>query len=146
MKICNRVLKMCNCIILLSTLFFLIYQWDKIPDQIPTHYNIYGIIDHYGYKNNLIGIFVIEVIIYFIVSAISFILDKFVIYTDTMKKKFKKYISITSSLLSLVSNITFSILIFRISNSSNISPWLTFAPLIIVFIVFCFIFYKVNTE
>lgn len=146
MRICNRVLQICNCIILLSTLFFLVYQWDKIPSQIPTHYNVYGIIDHYGNKNNLIGIFAIEVIIYFMVSAISFILDKFVNYTDNMKKKYKKYISITSSLISLVSNITFSILIFRISNSSNISPWITFAPLIIVFIIFCFIFYKVNTE
>lgn len=146
MKICNKVLQMCNSVILLSTLFFLVYQWDKIPNQIPTHYNIYGIIDHYGNKNNLIAIFAIELIIYFMLSAISFILNKFVIYADTMKEKIKKYISITSSLISLVSNITFSILIFKLSNSSNISPWVTFAPLIIVFIIFCFVFYKINTE
>lgn len=146
MKICNRLLQICNCIILLTTLFFLVYRWNKIPNQIPTHYNVYGIIDHYGDKNNLIGIFVIEVIIYFVVSIIGFILDKFVNYDDNMKKNYKKYVSTTSSLISLVSNITFSILIFKISNSSNISPWITFAPLIIVFIIFCFIFYKVNAE
>ena len=87
----------------------------------------------------------IETFIFLILSAVSFILNNYIEYADSKKKVYKRYIPITGHLLSLISNTTFSILMFKMSNLSNISPWLTFAPLILVIIIFCFVIYKVST-
>lgn len=145
MKICNRILRFSNCIIWCATLVLLIYFWDQIPMQVPMHYDLFGIADNFGDKEVLIGLFVIETFIFLILSAISFLLNNYTEYSASKKKVYKRYIPITGNVLSLISNITFSILMFKMSSLSNISPWLTFTPLILVILLFCFVIYKVNT-
>ena len=50
MKMCNKILRFCNCIIWGAALVSLVYFWDKIPMQVPMHYNLFGIADNFGDK------------------------------------------------------------------------------------------------
>ncbi|WP_413604655.1 DUF1648 domain-containing protein [Faecalitalea cylindroides] len=50
MKTTSQILKIINILFLILTLIFLIVQWNQIPMQIPTHYDLYGTMDNYGKK------------------------------------------------------------------------------------------------
>lgn len=51
---------------------FLLFQWNSIPNEIPTRYNIRGIADSWGGKNILISLFFVCFAIYLLVTVISF--------------------------------------------------------------------------
>ena len=41
-------------IVYLASIFFLIYVWNKLPDQVPGHYNAQGEVDRMGSKFELL--------------------------------------------------------------------------------------------
>ena len=53
MKTTSKILKIINILFLILTLIFLIVQWNQIPMQIPTHYDLYGTMDNNGQKKQL---------------------------------------------------------------------------------------------
>ena len=42
MKTTSKILQIINILFLILTFLFLVIQWNQIPIQIPTHYDIYG--------------------------------------------------------------------------------------------------------
>ena len=57
-------------IVYLASIFFLIFVWNKLPDQVPGHYNAQGEVDRMGSKFELlllpgIGLFMIFFIQFF---------------------------------------------------------------------------------
>lgn len=44
MKTTSKILQIINILFLILTFLFLVIQWNQIPIQIPTHYDIYGMI------------------------------------------------------------------------------------------------------
>ena len=91
MKTTSKILKIINILFLILTLIFLIVQWNQIPMQIPTHYDLYGTMDNYGQKNSLIGFFIIELVIYLLLKGIQWIVKLAINSSDT-KKSFKLYL------------------------------------------------------
>lgn len=144
MKTTSKILKIINILFLILTLIFLIVQWNQIPMQIPTHYDLYGTMDNYGQKNSLIGFFIIELVIYLLLKGIQWIVKLTINSSDT-KKSFKQYISFIAESFIFVSNFSFSMLIYHMATSSNISFWLTFGPLVLAILIICFTFYKFET-
>lgn len=57
----------------------------------------------------------------------------------------KQYISFIAESFIFVSNFSFSMLIYHMATSSNISFWLTFGPLVLVILIICFTFFKFET-
>lgn len=144
MKTTSKILKIINILFLILTLIFLIVQWNQIPMQIPTHYDLYGTMDNYGQKNSLIGFFIIELVIYLLLKGIQWIVKLAINSSDT-KKSFKQYISFIAESFIFVSNFSFSMLIYHMVTSSNISFWLTFGPLVLAILIICFTFFKFET-
>ena len=106
MKTTSKILKIINILFLILTLIFLIVQWNQIPMQIPTHYDLYGTMDNYGQKNSLIGFFIIELVIYLLLKGIQWIVKLAINSSDT-KKSFKQYISFIAESFIFVSNFFF---------------------------------------
>jgi len=57
-------------IVYLASIFFLIFVWNKLPDQVPGHYNAQGEVDRMGSKFELlllpgVGVFMIFFIQFF---------------------------------------------------------------------------------
>lgn len=100
--------------------------------------------DNYGQKTSLIGLFIIEIVIYLLLKAIQWIV-KLAINSSNTKKSFKQYISVIAELFILMSNFSFSMLIYHMATSSNISFWITFCPLILAIFIASFTFYKFET-
>ena len=144
MKTTSKILQIINILFLILTFLFLVIQWNQIPIQIPTHYDIYGTMDDYGQKTILIGLFIIEIVIYLLLKAIQWIV-KLAINSSNTKKSFKQYISFIAELFILMSNFSFSMLIYHMATSSNISFWITFCPLILAILIASFTFYKFET-
>lgn len=144
MKTTSKILQIINILFLILTFLFLVIQWNQIPIQIPTHYDIYGTMDNYGQKTGLIGLFIIEIVIYLLLKAIQWIV-KLAINSSNTKKSFKQYISFIAELFILMSNFSFSMLIYHMATSSNISFWITFCPLILAILIASFTFYKFET-
>lgn len=144
MKTTSKILQIINILFLILTFLFLVIQWNQIPIQIPTHYDIYGTMDDHGQKTSLIGLFIIELVIYLLLKAIQWIV-KLAINSSNTKKSFKQYISFIAELFILMSNFSFSMLIYHMATSSNISFWITFCPLILAILIASFTFYKFET-
>mgnify|MGYP000341970605 FL=1 len=144
MKTTSKILQIINILFLILTFLFLVIQWNQIPIQIPTHYDIYGTMDNYGQKTSLIRLFIIEIVIYLLLKAIQWIV-KLAINSSNTKKSFKQYISFIAELFILMSNFSFSMLIYHMATSSNISFWITFCPLILAILIASFTFYKFET-
>lgn len=144
MKTTSKILQIINILFLILTFLFLVIQWNQIPIQIPTHYDIYGTMDNYGQKNSLIGFFIIELVIYLLLKGIQWIVKLAINSSDT-KKSFKQYISFIAESFIFVSNFSFSMLIYHMATSSNISFWITFCPLILAILIASFTFYKFET-
>lgn len=144
MKTTSKILQIINILFLILTFLFLVIQWNQIPIQIPTHYDIYGTMDNYGQKTSLIWLFIIEIVIYLLLKAIQWIV-KLAINSSNTKKSFKQYISFIAELFILMSNFSFSMLIYHMATSSNISFWITFCPLILAILIGSFTFYKFET-
>ena len=85
MKTTSKILQIINILFLILTFLFLVIQWNQIPIQIPTHYDIYGTMDNYGQKTSLIGLFIIEIVIYLLLKAIQWIV-KLAINSSNTKK------------------------------------------------------------
>lgn len=65
MKNCIKIFRIVNLLIWIITFLFLFIQWNNIPNQIPLHYNLYGLIDNYGEKSILILVFILEILSFF---------------------------------------------------------------------------------
>ena len=54
MKKISRVSTIISAIMLLTYIIVLISIWSRIPDTVPTHFNVAGVADSYGSKRNLV--------------------------------------------------------------------------------------------
>ena len=57
-------------VVYITSIFFLIYVWNKLPDQVPGHYNAQGEVDRMGSKFELlllpgIGLFMLILMQFF---------------------------------------------------------------------------------
>lgn len=60
------------CVLLLAGVaVYLIVNWGAIPDQIPGHYNVEGVIDRWGSKSELLIIWVVGLLLYLGMTAIE---------------------------------------------------------------------------
>ena len=53
-KILYRIINILCLVIMVGSLVWLIVYWKHIPDEIPTHFNVYGDADDFGSKKEII--------------------------------------------------------------------------------------------
>ena len=59
-------------LLILATAAFLLIRWPLIPDRIPGHYNAVGQVDRWGYKSEILALPAVGIILYGLLTAISF--------------------------------------------------------------------------
>ena len=52
--IMNKFFKKIIWLIIISPAVYLVIVWNKLPERVPIHFNLKGIADRYGSKNELI--------------------------------------------------------------------------------------------
>lgn len=67
-RIIRIVLEILSLLALLGTVVFLIIYWNRIPEQVPTHFGIHGEIDRWGGKRILIFEPIIMAALYLLLS------------------------------------------------------------------------------
>lgn len=70
-KLLYRILNILCLVIMVGSLVWLILYWKKIPDEIPTHFNVYGEADNFGSKKSIIILPIIAWMIYGMISLIE---------------------------------------------------------------------------
>lgn len=140
------VLEVLSLLILISTIALLIIRWKDLPDQIPGHYNLAGEIDRWGNKNELIVIPVFSIMLYLLLTVITFfpsIWNMPVSVTD--KNKEKVYGCVKSMLL--VMKVEIMALFFWINYNSMSAKAMTplFLPILLITVFGTMIYYLVKT-
>lgn len=54
MKPYKKIMNILGWLLLCITFVYIIFQWNSLPDQIPAHYDVYGKVDRYGGKANIL--------------------------------------------------------------------------------------------
>ena len=70
-KMLYRILNILCLAIMVGSLAWLILYWKKIPDEIPTHFNVYGEADNFGSKKSIIILPIFAWMIYGMISLIE---------------------------------------------------------------------------
>lgn len=67
----DKIMSICSMIFLLLGIICFLLEYENIPQKIPMHYNLYGKVDRYGSKNEIIILLVIMSIIWMILESIK---------------------------------------------------------------------------
>lgn len=70
-KILYRVINILCLVIMIGTVAWLIAVWNRIPDEIATHFNVYGEPDNYGSKKDIIVLPIFSWLIYGIMVVVE---------------------------------------------------------------------------
>ena len=109
-------------------LVYLVYIWNKLPEQVPLHWNIHGEIDRYGSKTELLLlILLLPVLTYLLFLIIPSIDPK-----GQIKKMGKKYHQLKLGMVCLMSVLALMIL-YLIRHPESGSPNLILLPIGVLF-------------
>jgi uncharacterized membrane protein len=67
----HRIIETLCLLFIAGTFIFMTVYWDKIPDKIPTHFNVMGKIDSWGSKNGIIACPIVMTVIYALITLIG---------------------------------------------------------------------------
>ena len=70
-KILYRIINILCLVIMVGSLVWLILYWKHIPDEIPTHFDVYGDADDFGSKKEIIILPIFAWMIYGMISLIE---------------------------------------------------------------------------
>ncbi len=128
-----------NClslILLIGISLYLILNWNDIPDKIPGHYNLSGVVDRWGSKNELWTFPITSVILYIGIT----ILERFPQVWNTgieIKEKNRDQVyRIIKDLLVTVKGVLVDVFVFLTANSvlqKSMPVWFLPVFLILVF-------------
>ena len=100
----------------LGSLIFLIYNWNRLPDEVPAHYNALGEVDRWGSKMELLILPIIGAFI----AVLMQVLEKFPEshnYPERLNQEnAKEFYLISRKMINLLKNIcliTFTLLLFE---------------------------------
>ena len=146
MKIKNNIFdnskNIASILILVYNFIYLFINWSTIPQSIPTHYNLQGIVDNYGGKQSLLLIPIISLIIFCVISF----LQKFPEISNTpikltVENKNRVY-AVQNSMIITLKLITISIF-FYISIMQTTLKQISsaFLPITIFLLLITFVYY-----
>jgi uncharacterized membrane protein len=78
----NKIIKLAGWPFIIAPAIYLAIVWDKLPDKVATHFNLQGIADQYGDKNQLL----IMVIVLAGLAAVIYLLLPLVYKIDPKKR------------------------------------------------------------
>ncbi len=67
----DAILEIAVILLLLTSCFLVAYNYKRLPDQIPTHFNFKGEIDSFGSKKSIWGLLLIETILYLVITILN---------------------------------------------------------------------------
>lgn len=121
-----RLLKYISFVFAGISILYLWWMWNKMPQQIPSHYNIMGVADRFGQKDGCIILVVIQCLLvgtmrggYFLLSAVN----------DSAKKKTEKQERINDASQKMVTiettfiSVCFTYMIYQMVNGNNLGSW-----------------------
>ncbi len=135
----NTIKKIVTWIVLFAPLVYLWIVWDTIPNRVPTHFNALGEADAWGHKNNVFLLFLVNILIFTIIS----IIERFPAAWNTgVKITEENRIRIYSILRNMIITIKlfmsciFSYLILKVVYVDVLANWiLTMIPVLITVIL-----------
>ena len=129
-------------LILVYNFIYLFINWSTIPQSIPTHYDLQGVVDNYGGKQSLLLIPIISLIIFCVISF----LQKFPEISNTpikltVENKHQIY-AVQNSMIITLKLITISIF-FYISIMQTTLKQISsaFLPITIFLLLITFVYY-----
>ncbi|WP_281613512.1 SdpI family protein [Flammeovirga sp. SubArs3] len=103
-------------LVVIAPMAYTAFIWDKLPEKVPMHWNVYGEVDRYGERSELAALVVI-------LPLISYLLFLVIPYIDP-KKRIKemggKYNSLNWIITGTMSWISFMIIYHAINESTNL--------------------------
>lgn len=144
----HKFLIVLSTIILAFHLIYIAFIFNKLPNVIPTHFNLNGIPDSYGSKGNLFILIIISIIFYILFMLLTRIPNHYnYLVTITPKNAKRQYQNAVTLVLSLLSE--FLILLFymdyktveiSLGKASNINFMCLF--ILIIFLTLAYFIYK----
>ncbi|HWT26743.1 MAG TPA: DUF1648 domain-containing protein [Mobilitalea sp.] len=113
---------------------YLFLKWGNIPAKVPMHYNLYGEINRWGNKSEIITVPIIALSIYLLLTFISFFPGIWNMpVTPTPENKSKIYSSVKSMLLVIKLELVYSFffLTYKTANSSALSGYYALVILVV---------------
>ena len=129
-------------IILIYMFVNLFLKWDSIPNWVPTHYNIYGEIDAWGDKNNVLFVPIMGAGIYAIMTMVTLFPSIWNMpVTITESNKGKVYGAMKTMLLLLKAEILglFLFMNYNVVSRRTLSPYFLIIAIGIVAITIIYI-------
>lgn len=134
-------------LLLIGLVAFVYIQWDKLPQQIPVHYNAFGEIDRWGSKTTILMPVVICIAIYVFISVMSFfpnIWNVPVRITEENKEKVYQYTLNLVILMKIELVIIFFTITYYTANTQTLPVILL--PILILILFGTIIFYVMKTS
>jgi uncharacterized membrane protein len=128
--------------VLLGTVIWLCLSWSNIPEKIPGHYNIYGVVDRWGSKKELLIPPIVAWIMYVgltLVGNFPEIWNTGVKVTVQNRERIYRVLKDMLETMKLLFVAIFSFLTINSSLSRSLSVWFLPVALCLVFGIFVFL-------
>jgi len=123
-------------IALIGTSVYLGINWNRIPEEVPMHYNVMGDINRWGQKGELLFRFFITWIMYIGLTVIECFPGIWNTGVTVTKENKERVYRILKSMLGTIKLLTVIIFVFLMINAimtKELSAWFTPVSLVLVF-------------
>lgn len=131
------VLEIIGFLLFVCMIAFVFTQWDRLPAQIPAHYNARGEIDSWGDKNVLLHVLAISVFIYMLITVFSFLPETWNIPAQTPEENKDRVYQYTMNLMVLLKVEFLTLFFCSIYYTATVQP----EPIVLVpislLVIFC---------
>lgn len=123
-------------IMLVGTVACLIVMWDKIPNQIPAHYDALGQVDRWEEKGGIVLLPIIEWILYLFITLISLFPQAWntgVKVTEENKERVYRTLKYMIQTMKLIMIVNFTYLVGCQVFAINLPVWYTVLFMLMIF-------------
>lgn len=107
-KVCNSI----GLLFMLVAIALLLFNWGKLPDTVPTHFNIKGEADGWGSKYSLIILPVIAIAFYLFLSMIENKPHHYNYVVQLTEQNVQKQYTLARNLMNIIKNLSTILLSF----------------------------------
>ncbi|MDF2589452.1 MAG: hypothetical protein K0S41_3293 [Anaerocolumna sp.] len=140
----QKAIELITILLMISMILYLVIIWDTIPDKIPGHYGINGVVDRLGNKGELISLPAFSIFLYGLLSIVTKFPSMWnlpVQVTDDNRADVAKEVRSMLLYMKLEIVIIFFYILICASNALPLGVW--FLPVVIV-ILFGLMFYYIR--
>lgn len=133
-------------IALLGMIAFVALKWNNLPSKIPMHYDAQGAVNKWGGKNEILLMPVISVVLYVLISVVSFFPKSWNMPTKVREEnKLEVYSSMKTMLILMKAELVavFFYITYKMAMQAALEPW--FLPAFLVITIGTVVLFSVRT-